>query len=299
MIILENKELMVTISEMGAEIQSIIHKDSGHEFIWQADPKHWNRSSPVLFPNVGTFKDNSYTYQGMEYQLGRHGFARDLEFTVQNVLSHSASFYLKNSAETLQYYPFEFSLQISYILFYNQITVSYEVLNPSEKLDLYYSIGAHPAFNVAHRRNIRGQEEFDQVAIEIQPEGHYLRIPLNRKGLTRQRRAKYEKAGYHELKHLDFKQDAIIYQIGQQTSVTLHDPENHARVILKPHQMEWLGIWSTYPTFSPFVCLELWAGIADDEASDGNLVHKQGIRLAKPHEMMNHSYTMDFVMDEY
>jgi hypothetical protein len=42
---------LLSFHPVGAELQSI--KDvSGHEYLWQADPKYWGRHSPILFPIV-------------------------------------------------------------------------------------------------------------------------------------------------------------------------------------------------------------------------------------------------------
>lgn len=297
MITLENEFLLVTINEKGAEIQSIIDKKSGYEFIWQADKDHWNRSSPVLFPIVGSLKDNTYYVEDYQYFLSRHGFARDNDFTVQNHQETTASFNLKSSPLTLLDYPFEFSLQINYVLFYNQITVSYEILNPSDKETLYYSIGGHPAFNIATYKNESGHLDYHEIFVEFEPCGHYLKIPLNRKGLTRLSKAKYEECVKLSLKHTDFRKDALIYQIGDQTSVTLHNPVDQVRIKIKPNNMGWIGIWSTYPVFSPFVCIEPWAGIADDEASQGQFIEKNGIQSLNPHQIKTHSFTMDFIKE--
>ena len=79
MVELKNEQLSVVVSEKGAELQSI--KDaSGKEYLWQADPKYWNRRSPILFPIVCSVNDETYRVDGKEYHLPRHGFARDSEF---------------------------------------------------------------------------------------------------------------------------------------------------------------------------------------------------------------------------
>jgi len=39
---------------------------------------------PVLFPIVGTVKDNKYLYDNKSYHLERHGFAREMEFAAYN-----------------------------------------------------------------------------------------------------------------------------------------------------------------------------------------------------------------------
>ena len=78
---LENEKLKVKILGKGAELRSIYGKENGLEYVWNADPKYWNRASPVLFPFIGNLKNKKYRHNGVEYAMGQHGFARDMEFT--------------------------------------------------------------------------------------------------------------------------------------------------------------------------------------------------------------------------
>lgn len=77
---IENEKLSVTIAAHGAELSSIYDKENDRELVWQADPTFWNRHAPVLFPNVGKYYGGYFTYNGKEYPMGQHGFARDTEF---------------------------------------------------------------------------------------------------------------------------------------------------------------------------------------------------------------------------
>ena len=83
MFILENEVLKVEVASKGAELQSIVNKGFGIEYLWNGDPAFWAKRSPVLFPIVGSLKNNTYSYQGKSYQLPRHGFARDMEFEAE------------------------------------------------------------------------------------------------------------------------------------------------------------------------------------------------------------------------
>ena len=78
--ILENKKLKIKVSSFGAELKTILNKENNLSYLWNANPEHWKRSSPVLFPNVGKYYNGKYTYNGKEYYQGQHGFARDMEF---------------------------------------------------------------------------------------------------------------------------------------------------------------------------------------------------------------------------
>ena len=77
---LENDQLCVTISDHGAELSGIFDKKNDREILWNADPSHWKRYAPVLFPNVGRYYEDHCLINGKTYTSGQHGFARDMEF---------------------------------------------------------------------------------------------------------------------------------------------------------------------------------------------------------------------------
>src|SRR4051794_22447680 len=126
---LENNILSVAISTRGVELQSIIHKDFGLEYMWSGDPKFWGKKSPVLFPIVGELKNNSYQYKDKSYQLNRHGFARDMVFEVTKQDKEGIVFTLSSNEETFAKYPFQFSFSVGYKLDSNRLSVTYVVSN--------------------------------------------------------------------------------------------------------------------------------------------------------------------------
>lgn len=294
MITLSNDALTITINEMGAELTSVIDNKTGYEFLWQGDANFWGQQAPVLFPNIGVFKDDTYQYQGEDYTLGRHGFARDKKFVSQNVTANSASFYIKSDNDTLEHYPFAFSFQITYILFTNRITVTYEILNTSATNKMYYNVGGHPGFNVSHTNNKSGKPEFEEVSFHFEPSGQYLHIPFAEGGLTDRKKAKYTLVDNNPLQHRSFKKDALVYQISEHTEVILNDPNNEVQIRLKPNRMNFMGIWSPYPAKASFICLEPWAGLSDDISATGELTEKYGVIELLPNQLMTHDYTMTF-----
>ena len=78
-ITISNSQLTATINTLGAELISLVKNNKN--YIWQVDEKYWNKTSPVLFPIVGRLKNDSYSFNGKTYQLPRHGFARNMEFS--------------------------------------------------------------------------------------------------------------------------------------------------------------------------------------------------------------------------
>src|SRR5215217_2657605 len=159
MVILQNEYLKAQFSTKGAELQSLNGLITHQEYIWSGDPAYWGKFSPVLFPIVGGLKDHTYYTDGRKYNLPRHGFARDREFTADQISDTEVSFSLTHDEETLKVYPFEFALVLHYRLTENSISCSYRVNNPGEKT-LLFSIGGHPAFAAAVNEEIAYTDYF-------------------------------------------------------------------------------------------------------------------------------------------
>ena len=111
--ILQNNFLTVEIATFGAEIKSILDNQY-NEWMWNANPSFWGKTSPILFPIVGSLKNNTFIYKGENYTLSRHGFARDMEFDAEQVSQTKAVFTLKANEKTLVNYPFYFELKVIY-----------------------------------------------------------------------------------------------------------------------------------------------------------------------------------------
>lgn len=78
-ITITNSQLTATINTLGAELISLVKNNKN--YIWNIDETYWDKTSPVLFPIVGRLKNDSYSFNEKTYQLPRHGFARNMEFS--------------------------------------------------------------------------------------------------------------------------------------------------------------------------------------------------------------------------
>ena len=103
---LKNEELTLTVISAGAEMKSLKDNKTEQEYLWQADPKFWGRTSPVLFPIVGNYAQKQSVYEGKTYTLSQHGFARDMEFDLESQTEEEIWFVLKDTESTLEKYPF-------------------------------------------------------------------------------------------------------------------------------------------------------------------------------------------------
>ena len=102
---LQNEFLTVEVSDLGAELQSIKDADE-HEYLWQGDDKYWGRRSPILFPIVCGLYQGTYRTEGGTFQLGRHGFARDMNFRLLRHSDDKVTYVLSETEHTLRQYPY-------------------------------------------------------------------------------------------------------------------------------------------------------------------------------------------------
>ena len=131
---ISNKELTVKVSSLGAELFSVVGNNSGYEFVWQGDPKFWKDRSPTLFPICGQLYNGKYTYNGKEYKMGGHGFARKFEFALKAQTDRSLTLTLSVNEATKEIYPFDFELDITYSLDGNKLTVSADIKNNGDEI---------------------------------------------------------------------------------------------------------------------------------------------------------------------
>lgn len=264
---IKNDKLTVTVSKHGAELQSI--KDAnGKEYLWQADPKFWDRHSPLLFPIVCGLWEDKYRVNGKEYKLGRHGFARDTDFKLIAQGDNQLVYCLNDSTETLKDYPYHFNLAVSYKITENKIKVVWHVENTDNK-EIYFQIGGHPAFNVPDLKQgepLAGTLKFN----EEEPSRLYGNVggcitPGYHKVKTED--------GLYKFTQDDFKDDAVIFDHSQLKKISIINKEGKPEVTLDIKTPA-VGIWSPYGKDAHFVCIEPWYGIHDWAEYDGEFKDK-------------------------
>ena len=285
---LQNNLLSVKINSFGAELSSVISKDTTIEYIWQADKTIWARHAPNLFPIVGKLKNGEFTYQSKTYQLPQHGFARDNEFICIEQTNDYILFELTASEQTLINYPFHFSLQIGYKLIDSKVVTSYSVFNP-DNADLYFSVGAHPAFNCPLQKD----EAFGDYELVFNDKSGLIINALNDGLITSQ--TKQIELKNHKLpvsKQL-FENDALVFMNSQINEVKLVSSKSKHGVSLFSKDWPYYGIWSKKGT-EKFVCLEPWMGIADSDTSNGNIIEKAGIIELKSEQYYKCSFDLLF-----
>jgi galactose mutarotase-like enzyme len=284
---LSNDQLSIVISSKGAELQSIYGKYTGIEYMWSGNPAFWGKKSPVLFPIVGGLKNNRYTYQGKEYVMGRHGFARDRVFTISKQTDSSVTYSLKSDEETRSIYPFDFIFSINYQLIDNKVKVSYQIENTGEE-NMYCSVGAHPAFAVPLIADMSFEDHY--LAFE-QPENAPI-WPLSNEGLILEQPTDFfQQENKIALRKTLFYGDALVFKSLQSKSISILSDKHPHGIKVSYENFPFMGIWSAKD--ADFVCIEPWCGIADAATTDGELMTKEGIHQLLPKTMMNRSWTIE------
>lgn len=266
---LKNQDITIQIASLGAELTSLLDNETGTEYMWCADPAYWKRSSPVLFPVVGAYRNNESRYRGKTYSLPQHGFARDLEFTLLSQTGDSIWFVLEDTEETRAKYPFAFRLEIGYTLAGRSVQVSWRVSNPARE-PMYFSIGGHPAF----RCPLKEGEAQTDYSLAFDVPGPLESRLLGKGGVSDRFRTYPLSEGRMRITGDLFDGDALIIENHQARKVSLVNPAGEVYLTVD-FDAPLFGIWSPPRKQAPFVCIEPWYGRADHEAFEGELDQRE------------------------
>ena len=287
MIIIENKKLRAVISSKGAELQSLFNKETGLEYMWGGDAAFWGKHSPVLFPIVGSLKEDTYYYNEKKYQLPRHGFAREKIFLQDQVSNEEAVFTLVADASTLAVYPFLFSFTLRYTLIKNTLTCSYNIVNTDLK-EMLFSVGAHPAFAVPM---VDGTSYHDYY-LEFNKAEILNRFKIAGGGLISENSEVLPMLDNKLLLQHDlFYDDAIVLKHITSDSITLGCTQHGHGIKFDFKNFPFFGIWSAKD--ANFVCLEPWCGIADSVNATQQLNDKEGIIILEPTGVWQKEWTVE------
>ena len=267
-------DLSITVLHKGAELCSF--KNKGIEYIWEADPKFWGKHAPILFPIVGTLKDDLYYHEDDTYKLSRHGFARDMEFDFVENTGDSLTFKLNSNSDTFVKYPFKFELIVTYILD-TDLTVKYTVKNEND-FDMPFSIGGHTAFAL-----IPGSI----YSLEF-PNDESLEWFVLENGLITDNTDRIE-LNKHSLDITDklFENDAlVIKKMNSKKLILKQDGEEVLNIQFD--EFPNMGLWKAQK--ANFLCIEPWFGYMDTDKNDSVLKNKEGIVILNSNSVFETSH---------
>jgi len=282
MLQLKNEYLTVEISTYGAEIQRVTASD-GTEFLWNGDPAVWNGRAPILFPICGGLKDDKYIYNGKEYTLQKHGFAKEKTFCIAHHEDTRAELTFSADEETKKNYPFDFVFHAEFALDKNTLNVSYHIENLTDS-EMYFSVGAHEAYACpegigAYSIEFDKTETLDQYMVngsllETEP----VRMAENIKELL--------------LKPEYFAVDALIFKHLNSNKVALKHNDSNKKITVSFPEHEYLLFW-TIPGAN-YLCIEPWCGFPDSVDSNYDFKHKEGILCVAANQTKALTHTITF-----
>lgn len=265
----DNGILEAVIESKGAELKNLKLMEENEEFMWGGDPEYWGKTSPVLFPFVGGVKEDGYTYKGIRYKGSKHGFARDNEFEVVEHEKGKIVFKLSSTEETLRHYPFEFDFFMTYSFEGQELIIDYKVVNKT-KGEMYFSLGAHPAFATPTDEDIK----FSDYYLEFEKEEEAKTYTLDGMYISN-KKVEYLEGRKIPLKNDTFIDDAIMFEGLASKTVSLKNTKNKRSVKMDYTGFLIIAFWNV--PGADYVCIEPWCGIADFVDSNGKLEEKYGI----------------------
>jgi galactose mutarotase-like enzyme len=211
---------------------------------------------PFCFPVCGRLERqgrlNSYYYDGHEYELPIHGFAKNKPWTVIDSDSEHLLLELRDDEETRRVYPFHFTVQLHYEIANRRLTCRQTYINHGDRPMPYYA-GFHPYFltpppaqgkaqvmlNFAARRRLR----YNQNLTEIVGEQSLFNVPVS-----------VANPEIHEQ----------LMQLGEDKTVHLRYPGKDV-LSMAAEGVEDINLFSYLQLYSPpdqpFICTEPWMGV--------------------------------------
>ena len=272
------------IAPLGAELRA--WSVDGTPLIWTPDPASWAETAPILFPIVGWTRGGGIKVAGKRYALGLHGFARTMLFRVLEQWPAHARLALAASPETRALYPFEWTLEVHYMLDAGALQVKLIVRNEGDG-PMPYACGLHPGFRwpfaggAPEDYQLLFDERETPAVPVISPEGLFTddtrRVPLDGRRLDLSTALLSKEA----LCFLDARSRRLRFgrRSGAAIEIAL---ENF------PH----IALWSRPP--GRFLSIEAWTGHGDHVDADGDLFHKAGMRHLPPGATATHAAKFSF-----
>ena len=282
MITLKNEFLTATFNEVGAELKSLVF--GGREYIWEGRSEVWAGSCPLLFPICGGLKDDKYTFNGKEYTLKKHGYARFITFEIENKTDSSVVFLHKSDIDTKKSFPFDYELRVIYTLTDKTVKIDYSVKNLTDGT-MYFSIGSHEGYYTPE-----GIEDYDVIFPQNETLGTY--VPYGNL-LSNQELPIIKDSNILPLYDKYFTVDALIFKDLKSKSATLRNRKTGKAVRVDFPAADYFLLW--HKPNSPFMCLEPWSGIPDIVGSSYDITEKEGIIPLESGREYKSSHTLNVI----
>ena len=247
MYIISNKKIKIQISEIGAEVRSVVH--NGKERAWQNETGEWSGCAILLFPYAGF---NRLVYDGVDFGVQKHGFCRNEEFTLISQAENSIEFELCANDRTRAVYPYEFAFRVKYELVENGYTVSYTIKNTSDR-EIPFACGGHESFAL--------ENDVENYYVEFENDEKFDFLIHNSGGMLTGEKANHGAGKILPLEK-DFTDNSATVILGNINSrkASLYHKETKEKVVeINFEGFENLLLW--HPHGSKMICIEPWQAL--------------------------------------
>lgn len=253
---IQNPFLSVSVSEHGAQLQSIVGK-SGTEYLWQGDSQYWSDRDLHLFPYVARLTEGKYMLDGHVHQMAIHGIAPYRRFQLVAGADSWLTLELLSDEQTLEAYPRHFSFRVGYTLEDDRLNVTYEIENRDEKT-MYFGLGGHPGFCVP----LESGKTFEDYRLRFGAPCQPVRVGFSEDCFVTDDDHPFplEQDLFLPLRHTLFDDDAIVLK-NMTREVTLECSGSSRSVTVTFPQMQYVGLWHMPKTDAPYLCIEPWCSL--------------------------------------
>ncbi len=274
----------IEVDSKWAELTSL--KVNWSEYLYQKIAWFWQRQSPILFPIVGKLRNDQYEHAGRVFSIPQHGFLRDMEWELLDTWNaHELAFRVNSDDQTREKYPWDFALEIRYIIEQTTLRVEYSVTNTGVEV-LPFSLGGHPAFYI--------DGPISDYTLEFESDDgivHYDLLDQENKWLISWHTGALQlNNSVLRLSEVLFALDALIFQNLRSKKFTLLRNEKKVFTFDRgnfPH----FALWKQ-PN-APFHCFEPWQGFADSINATGNIAEKPGMFWLKGGDTKSYDWSIE------
>lgn len=247
---IENEYLSISVSSEGAELLSAKTPD-GTEYIWQRNPNYWSSSAINLFPIAGRLYGGEYTHENNVYSMDIHGFIKDTILSAQKN-KYGIEFTCQSNEYTYSIYPFNFVYGVTYILNSNCIAITYNVINIGDK-PMYFSVGAHPGFNIPEMREWYLQFDNGCNPKEVLLKEGFITGEYRDYSLYQNKYIMLDESMHNKLP------DTLLLK-NMSSGITLKSHATGKSVRVYYPDMKYLALWKA-KSEAEYICIEPWSGI--------------------------------------
>ena len=241
---ISNKKIKIQISEIGAEVRSVIY--DGKERAWQNETGEWSGCAILLFPFAGF---NRLVYDGVDFGVQKHGFCRNEEFELVEAKNDEITFVLKANERTKAVYPYDFEFFVQYATIDNGYKVCYTIVN-RENREIPFACGGHESFAL--------DNTVENYYVEFENDEKFDFLVHNASGMLTGEKISHGEGRILNLEK-DFTDNSATVILGDISSrkATLKDKKTNEKIVeITFEGFSNLLLW--HPHGSKMLCIEPW-----------------------------------------